>query len=275
VTVAAGKAQEQELNLNAGKLRLFTVLSPGNKPVDGSWFKVFREDKDEFGKPKRVQISSGGYSAERTFIVPAGSYVATAALGDASVETPVTVAAGKAQEQELNLNAGRLKLFTVLSPGSKPVGGSWFKVFREDMDDLGKTKRVQISSGGYSAERTFTVPAGSYIATAALGDATAVTPVTVAPGKGTEQEINLNAGQLKAVASIGGSWFKVYREGKDEFGKPKRIQVASGGYSKERSFTIPAGEYIVEATNKDQVGTTEVTIGAGQAVTAEIALQKP
>jgi Ca-activated chloride channel family protein len=275
VTVEAGKGVEQEINLNAGYLKLITVLSPGNKPVGGSWFKVYREDKDQFGKPKRVQISSGGYSAERTFTVPAGTYVATATLGDAAAEIPVTVDAGKGVEQEINLNAGSLKLISVLSPGSKPADGSWFKVFREDKDEFGKPKRVQISSGGYSAERTFTVPAGSYIAAVTLGDARGETPVTVTAGKDTQQEVNLDAGLLKIVANVGGSWFKVYREDKDEFGKPKRVQVSSGGYSAERSFTVPSGEYLVEVTNKDQVGTAKVKVTAGQAVTTEVSLKKP
>ncbi len=182
--------------------------------------------------------------------------------------------AGSAVEQEINLNAGVVHLVSVLAPGGRPKGGAWFYIYREEKDEFGKPKRVQVASGGYGAERTFTVPAGDYIAVVTLGNAKAEAPIKVEADKATEKVVSLNAGLLKAITEESGSWFYVYREGKDEFGKPKQIQVASGGYGSERIFTLPAGDYLVKAANNNRSATTRVTVVAGKGVEAKIALPK-
>ncbi len=272
LTVEPGKDVEQEINLDAGRVRLYSVLQPGGKPTGSAWFRIFREEKDEFGKPKRIQVATGGYGSERTFTVPAGEYVAVAKLGDASAEVPLTMEAGGKVEQEINLGAGRLRLISVLAPGGKPKSGAWFYVYREEKDEFGKRKRIRVASSGYGSERTFTLPAGDYVAVVTLGNAKAEVPVRIEAGKGAEQVVSLDAGLLKTVSGEKGTWFNVYREDKDEFGKPKLVKVAGGGYGSEHIFTLPAGEYVVKASNNSRSATTRVTVTAGKGVEARITL---
>ena len=191
VTVEAGKGVDVELNLNAGWLKTRAIMAAGGDKVGGNWFAVHREGTDEFGKPKRLQIDASGYYAENTFTLPAGDYIASAANGKAYAEEKVTVEAGKGGDVELNLNAGWLKVFAVLEPGGKRLGGNWFAVHREETDEAGKPKRLQVDANGYYAENTFTLPAGDYIAAASRGKMYGERKVAVEAGKGVEAELLL------------------------------------------------------------------------------------
>ncbi len=274
VRVEANKLVETKINLNAGQVRLVSILQAGGKPAGRAWFYLYREEKDNFGKIKRVRVASDGYGSQRTFTVPAGDYIAVASLGSAKAETPVKVEANKLVEAKINLNAGQVRLVSILQAGGKPAGRAWFYLYREEKDNFGKIKRVRVASDGYGSQRTFTVPAGEYIAVASLGSAKAEAPVKVEANKLVEAKINLNAGQVKAVTGVKGSWFYVYREARDDKGNIRQVRVASGGYGAQRSFIVPAGEYVVKATRNGLGGTARVTVKAGQGVEARIDLKR-
>ncbi len=198
LVTAVKKVEEKKPDPNAKRnVHLYTVLKAGGPKVGGAWFYVY---KDADGK--RVQVASSGYGSERSFKLAPGDYVAMAKLGDARAEVPFKVEPGKDVDQEINLKAGRTRLYSVLKAGGKPVGGAWFYVYREEPGEFGKPKRVQVSTGGYGSERTFTVPAGKYIAVAKLGDAAGEAPLTVKAGEAVEQEINLNAGRVRLVSVL-------------------------------------------------------------------------
>ncbi len=252
-------------------LNVYAVLHAGGKKVGGNWFTVYREEMDEFGKPKRIKVDSDGYKAETNFHIKPGDYVVTASLGKAYAEKKIAIEPGKAISVALDLNAGRLRAYAIMHEGGKKVGGNWFTVYREVTDEFGKPKRIKVDSDGYKAETTFTLPAGDYVVTASLGKAYAESKVTVAAGKGVETGLNLKAGRLRVNAvlaeggkKVGGNWFSVYREETDEFGKPKRIKVDSDGYKAESTFTVPAGDYVVTASLGKAYAEGKATIAAGK-----------
>lgn len=279
ITVEAGKAMMQEINLNAGKLKLHSVLTEGGKQHGGSWFTVFYEEPDEFGKAKRFKLTSNGYYAETTFIVPARDYIVQAKNGAAVAETPTTVTAGNGTAQEINLNAAPLKLVSILTEGGQPYGGSWFTIFKETKDQFGKAERTKVTSNGYYAETTFLVGSGDYIVHAKNGAAGAETRISLEAAKGASQNINLNAGKLKLRTvnevggkPVGGSWFTVYKEVTDDQGNKKRAKVTSNGYYAETEFLVPAGDYVVSATNKKRTSEGTVIVSAGKGTEQELVL---
>ena len=103
--------------------------------------------------------------------------------------------------------------------------------------------------------------------------------MTVRPGGGTTQELDLNAGRLRAISvaeaggePVGGSWFTVYRETTNEAGEAERVKVASDGYTASEEFIIPAGDYLVHAKNKKRSSERDVTVEAAQTSEVEIVL---
>jgi len=207
ITIKPGKALSVALDLNAGRLRVYAIMHAGGDKVGGNWFTVYREETDEFGKPKRIKVDSDGYKAETTFTVPAGDYVVTASLGKAYAEGKAAIVAGKGVELQLNLNAGRLHPYAVMIAGGKMVGGNWFTVYREEMDEFGKPKRIKVDSDGYKAESTFTVPAGEYVVSASKGSLYAEAKVTVVAAKGSDVELVMQLPVPDYVKHLGdGKW---------------------------------------------------------------------
>ena len=282
ITIKPGKPLQTTLVYNAARVKINAVLAEGKEMIGGNDIRIYREDPDEFGKPVRVQIARDYYKKEVIFTIPAGKYVAVTHLGSAYTESPLIVVAGKGQELQLNYKAARVKLNAVLAAEGKPVGGNDIRVYREDLDDFGKAKRVQVARDYYKQEVIFTIPAGQYIAATYLGSAYTEQPIVVEPGKSLAETLVYNAGRLKlfAVTETGGKRvgkndFRVYREEKDDFGNSKRVQVARDYYKGEVVFTVPAGEYLLEVINGNAKGISTITVPAGQTVEAEMVLNNP
>ncbi|MCW8886789.1 MAG: VWA domain-containing protein [Motiliproteus sp.] len=280
VEVKANQTVRQEIDLNAGILELFTVMDSGKEKVGGTWFTVYRDEVKSSGQVNTVKVTGKGYYPETSFILPVGDYKVHAAYGNAELNQPVSVSANKTQREELNLAAGRLKVFGQLSPTSEKLPGNWFTVYREDQDSSGQSKRVKVASKGYYPEAEFILSAGDYIVHAANGNASAEIPVTVAVDQFNEQPVDLNAGRLTlrtvdaaGGAQVGGSWFTVYKEVSAGDGSLKEEKVAGKGYNGEVTLTIGAGEYVVRATNQQRKGAHKVVVEAGKATFQELLLQ--
>lgn len=281
ITIEPGKPLAKTLIYNAARVKINAVFSEGQKKVGGNDIRVYREDADEFGKPKRTQVARDYYKEEVVFTIPEGKYIAVSYLGSAYAEADLVVEAGKGQELQLNYKAARVKLDAALAAGSKPVGGNDIRIYKEDKDEFGKPKRVQVARDYYKQEIIFTLPEGPYIASSYLGSAYTEKPIVVKAGKSMADTLIYNAGRLKMTAvqqaegeHVGNNDFRVYREEKDEFGNSKRVQVARDYYKTEVVFTVPAGDYLLEAINGNAKGNTKITIQPGQMTEAEIILEK-
>lgn len=281
VTIEPGKALAKTLIYNAARVKINAVFSEGQKKVGGNDIRVYREDADEFGKPKRTQVARDYYKEEVVFTIPEGNYIAASYLGSAYAEAELVVEAGKGQELQLNYKAARVKLDAALAAGSKPVGGNDIRIYREDKDEFGKPKRIQVARDYYKQEVIFTLPEGPYIAASYLGSAYTEKPIVVKAGKSMADTLVYNAGRLKMTAvqqaggeHVGNNDFRVYREEKDEFGNSKRIQIARDYYKTEVVFTVPVGDYLLEAINGNAKGNSKITIQPGQMTESELILEK-
>ena len=261
-------------------LRINAVLAEGGPPIDGNDIRVMREELDEFGKSKRVQVARDYYKQSVEFMLPPGEYIAVGYRGNAAVETPFTLRPGTAMQLTLVYNAALVKIHAVLAAGLEKIDGNDIRVMREVADEFGKVEREQVARDYYKQEVIFTIPAGAYVATSDLGSAHTEAPLLVEPGKSKMQTLVYNAGRLKlrAVRDAGGppvdgNDFRVLREGKDEFGKAKMEQIARDYYKSEVVFTVPAGEYELEVYNGEKKGASRITVPAGQAVEATLQLR--
>ncbi len=281
ITIEPGKPLAKTLIYNAARVKINAVFSEGQKKVGGNDIRVYREDADEFGKPKRVQVARDYYKEEVVFTIPEGKYIAASYLGSAYAEAGLVVEAGKGQELQLNYKAARVKLDAALATGSQPVGGNDIRIYREDKDEFGKPKRFQVARDYYKQEVIFTLPEGPYIAASYLGSAYTEKPIVVKAGQSMADTLVYSAGRLKMTAvqqaegeHVGNNDFRVYREEKDEFGNSKRIQVARDYYKTEVVFTVPAGDYLLEAINGNAKGNSKITIQPGQMTETELILEK-
>ena len=66
-------------------------------PVQVSNFVIYKKELDEFGKAKLNRVSYADGKSEKTFTVPAGSYVVHAAHANTLGEKEITIAEGTRQ----------------------------------------------------------------------------------------------------------------------------------------------------------------------------------
>lgn len=253
-------------------IKITAVLSEGGELVDRNDFRVYREDKDDFGAAKRVQVARDYYRKEVMFALPPGNYIAAGYVGDSYTELPITIEPGKKLAVQLNYKAARVKLNTVLSEGGNLVDRNDIRVYREDADDFGKMKRTEVARDYYKTEVVFIIPEGEYVASSYLGSAVAEAPLTVVAGQGQVKQLVYNAGRVKmnAVLIDGGEYvdrndFRIYREDTDGLGQVMRTQIARDSYKKETVFTVPAGNYIAASHLGQSKAEHEFSVAAGGA----------
>jgi len=278
VVVEEGKRELLQLNYHAGRVKVTAVLSEGNE-AQPSYFGIYRQGADEFGKVRLEKIKSSGWEAEYMFTVPAGEYIVKGSHDKAYAEKKVVVEEGKRELLQLNYHAGRVKVTAVLSEGGE-LQPSYFGIYRQGSDEFGKAKLENVKSSGWEAEYMFTVPEGEYIVKGSHDKAYAEKRVVVEEGKRELLQLNYHAGRVKvtAVLSEGGelqpSYFGIYRQGSDEFGKARLEKVKSSGWEAEYTFTVPAGEYIVKGSHDKAYAEKKVVVEEGKARTIQLVLQR-
>jgi hypothetical protein len=110
VTVAAGQEVQAEGVLNSGRIKLTAAANEGGPPLDDAVFFVYADDTG--GTPKELARSE---LREATFDLPAGRYRVAAVYGLARTERQVTIKPGATAEEKLVLDAGGVRLLSVLA----------------------------------------------------------------------------------------------------------------------------------------------------------------
>jgi hypothetical protein len=116
VQVAAGQEVQAEGVLNSGRLKLTATANSGGPLLDDAVFFVYADDNTS--NPKEVARSE---LREPEFDLPAGRYRVAAIYGLARVERQVTVKPGAVTEETLVLDAGGVRLMSVLSADGAPL----------------------------------------------------------------------------------------------------------------------------------------------------------
>lgn len=236
ITIAGGEALTEVISLDGGLLAARALAVPGGLPVSPVFFQVFTEANGQ-------REETGRSSAEpATFNLSAGRYILRANAGLASLETPITVEAGKVTSVDMALNIGTLELKTFAAAGVPKLLPSVHNIYpaQSPAQDRGKPL-LRIAGATHRVD----LPAGSYRVESIAGLARQEMTVTVNAGQSTSQTVVLNAGEIKVTTPI--------------MGGPEACTISParmlGLVSSEplgrvsgpnASFMVPAGRYTVQ-----------------------------
>jgi hypothetical protein len=99
------------------------------------------------------------HDAKPLFKLPVGRYYVTVKHGSAYASTEVKVTAAQVVSQTLNLNAGYLRLSSILAQGTEPLTDDLrYDVYEAKQDVTGERKRIEYST---DAKPLFKLPIGS------------------------------------------------------------------------------------------------------------------
>lgn len=253
ITVPAEPESKFTLIYNAGILRLQALASQGGEKVK-AYYTISRAGKDLNGNRPRV---AGG--SEEEFKLSAGEYHVQAKWGRSTAEDIFEVTPGEVTEGELIANAGVLKLTASPVAGGEPVK-AYYTILSANAKLDGSRQQI---SGGSGSEHQ--IPAGRYLIRAKWGEVTGETEAEVKAGEMTEVNVLVPGGVLNialkdASGAVVKSFTTLYSAKTSLDGKRTRIASGSG-----TSFTLPAGDYYLEAKIGGETVSAEATVTAGEA----------
>ncbi len=142
VIVTAGQEVKAEGVLNSGRLTLTATASNGGPVLDDAVFFVYAEDNTS--SPREIARSE---LSAAEFDLPAGRYRVAALWGLARMERQITIKAGAAIEERLVLNAGAVRLSSVLAEDKTPIEKQLvYKVYAVSSDQNASTQSVAVSA---------------------------------------------------------------------------------------------------------------------------------
>jgi Ca-activated chloride channel family protein len=212
------------------------AMAQGGPPLidAGPSYEIYRANADG-GLGERVGIEFNPYKGN----LPPGDYIVRAMLGEASVEQPLKVEAGKTYQPVFVLNAGTL----IVRP--RGSGGG----------DVGRAVSVVIDYPGapfpatYYGEARVVLPAGEQKVTVRIGSAEASETINLAAGQTVERDLAVDVGHVRVNA--------LYKAGGEKIGASGlaiTVFKAGGsgdeagyGYGSESSYDLSPGDYRVVA----------------------------
>jgi Ca-activated chloride channel family protein len=249
VTVAAGETVAVDVVLGAGKLVLKGKRSEEATDYDAAirW--------DVTGASGETATTYGG---EVSFDLASGDYTVKASLGEASVEVPVSVPAGKTVEKVVVVATGRLVAHAYFAEGGPLVtAGPRFDVLAPEPGADGNRLTIATS---YEDGVTFDLPPGKYVLMAQADAASAEAGFEIRAGAPTEVFVVLDAGLL-SVTAPGGDALELLGAEKDIYGEQKSVAYT---YGESWQVTVPAGDYVLKVRKTDGSETlTPVSVKAG------------
>ena len=265
--IEAEKTTDVAVIFGVGKIKTSGTKGEGGAAITKSisW-QVHKpsDDPDELGA--RVTTKGGSTMTSK---LPTGDYVLKATYGYQTRRVPFTIAAERTTELVVPFEVGKLKISGLKAEGGAPVRESisWNIYPKgEDEDELGR--RID-SKGGSEYKRA--LPAGDYIVKATYGEAKARKNVTIQTGETTTDVLVFNSAKLKLeAASPRGVQWAVFAEPEDD--TDERERITSGG-GKSKSFVIPAGKYLIEATSAGEKKQVRVELAAGDKKTVDVAFE--
>ncbi len=198
--------------------------------------------------------------------VPAGETRVTAQLDAVTATQTLTLSAGQELAQDIFISAAVIAPQVVYIPGmvvNDPALTVQIMDARRNVDGS-----YRVISTGTGPAHEFHLPAGDYVAVTSLGLARIETPFSVALIQRIELPVTLDAGVL-SVSAPGAQTIKIMTP-PDIAGNA----VVLDSFDLARLLhTMPAGDYLAQATFGDQTARAPFTITPGQRT--EVALAPP
>ncbi len=265
-----------------GEIALTAVLTDDGTPIEqGMVWRAFqaaapaaagsKEAKDAQSAQAKTKLVGSWREAAPTLRLPPGDYLINASFGRAHLTRKISIAAGAQMKEQFVLNAGGLRVKTVLANGEQiPPNAISFDVYAGDADGANAGSRV---IGQAKPGLIVRLNAGVYKVVSTYGDGNSVVraDVTIDAGKLSEATIAHHSAKvtLKLVARPGGeaiadtTW---------------TIQSAQNELVRESMGALPshilaAGSYVAIAKNAGKTYRREFTVEAGDPIQVEVVIK--
>jgi len=249
VTLSAGTLAEPVVVLNAGRL----VIRPHLQIED-----MLIERAGVFVTTADGAIST--HFGPTELYVPAGSVDVEVVFDAVSLKESLTIVAGDTTERSFTPEAGAGRVTFYLVQGVPvSMGRPRIDIFAPNPGPDGRLQRITYDA---LSDRTFVLPAGTYIAQAMLQGAVMQMPLWIGNGLLSEVEMTLNAGTL-VIDAPGAASIAIYRMTGQE-SAPRHLMTHQWDAT-ALSYILPAGEYQVDILRDDKTLTQPVTVHAGMA----------
>lgn len=261
---------QKQIQKNQGGLALLALLIDKGQPIkSGIVWRIYKEKPEKTsGKHKLISVFK---TADPVMSLPQGNYLINAAYGRAFLTRKVKIMAGKNITEQFVLNAGGLRVASVLANGS-PVAENtvYFDILSDERDQFGKRLKVleKVRPG-----LVVRLNAGIYHIVSTYGDANAQSrsDVSVEAGKLTEASIDHKSAKVT---------FKlVYQKGGEALADTKwSLLTANGTIIKKSAGALPthllaAGDYTILAERGDKQYSQDFSILAGDIRQIEVIIQ--
>lgn len=204
-----------------------------------------------------------GPTGRSDFELDTGDYRITATLDRASASADASIRADERTELQIVVNAGVLHLSALLVEDGPAAPDTRFTILAAQPDIRGERETIT----GPTGRNQFTLPAGSYLARARDGEASAEIEVEVTAGERAEATITLDAGYLQtSVVDADGNpitdnvrWLILSAE-EDLQGRRQTLTGPTG----RNQFLLPAGAHVVEVRAGNKTAQQEIAVTAGE-----------
>lgn len=155
VSVGAGAESHVEAVMNSGTVSLSAHALDSGPLMSGATFMVFKS-----GEPGGQHEIGRSKLDEPKFDLPAGQYRVAAVLGLARVEKDITIGPGEAQKLNLVLDAGGVRLASILAGNGAPLDRNLlYRVFGQSPKDGAPNQELIATT---AATPTLFLPSGRY-----------------------------------------------------------------------------------------------------------------
>lgn len=263
VTVIAGQETVAEGVMNAGEVRISAAATSEGPLLDDAVFFVYVLESG--GALREVARSE---LREAAFSLPAGRYRIVAVYGLARAERVIDVKAGVSSEEKLVMNAGAVKLSSILANDMKPMDrGVIYRVFAVSGEQNGSSQAIATSA---KPEAVFHLKSGKYRIESQYGwhNARQVREVDVVPGETTQIAFEHRACEVKLKLAAAA--------GTPALGRVKwTLRYANGGtvlisQDSAPSLIVQAGSYQVMAQHGTKTYTRAFEAAPNEVHTIEL-----
>jgi hypothetical protein len=253
----------------AGQVSLVALLTEDGQNIEqGLTWRVF---SDKAGPDGKASLLSTHREASPTLHLDAGTYIVNVAFGRAHLTRKIVVSGEGPLQERFVLNAGGLRLSSVLAGGEavneKAVV---YEIYSDERDQYGQRTKLM---SGVKPGVIIRLNAGIYNVVSTYGDANAIarSDVTVEAGKLTDATLSHAAAKItfKLVTRAGGDAIA-----------DTQWQVSTGDREliKESVGALPThilapGTYTVSAKHAGQVFQREFTVQAGETAQVEVLMR--
>lgn len=262
-------AGAKENKTHGGLALVASLIDNGPIIKSGITWRIYTEKPNKLsGKHKLI---SAHRTAEPVMSLPAGKYLINAAMGRAFLTRKVEIVKGENKTENFVLNAGGLRIATVLANGTPiPDNTVTFDIFSDERDQYGKRLKVL---GKVRPGLVVRLNSGIYHVVSTYGDANAQSraDVSVEAGKLTEATIDHHSAKVT---------FKlVYKKGGEALADTKwSLLSPRGNIIKKSAGALPthflaAGDYTILAERGKKKYSQTFSVNPGDQKQIEVIIQ--